>query len=114
MQTPGKVGKKGTFCPSESLREKLEFQEGYAVYHVVKNKNLLMLKTPSVTLSDDSTSKLTKEDIESSATLLMFNDLLKLLNRLNGQDIKRMLDIGCGYGGLAKTIANYLYIPEVY
>lgn len=44
----------------------------------------------------------------------MLKDLLPFLDCLKDQKMEKMLDIGCGYGGVSMTIAQYLNIPEVF
>ena len=57
---------------------------------------------------------ITQNDIERSATVTHINDLYRPLSRLEGENIKRMLDIGCGFGGLPKIVSEYLDIDEVH
>lgn len=55
---------------------------------------------------------LTEEDVESSVTLQMLPSLLKALSKLEKKQIARIIDLGCGYGGLTRIIADYLGARE--
>jgi len=57
---------------------------------------------------------ITNNDKARSATVHCLDDLFRSLLSLKGINIKRMLDIGCGYGGLPKTIAEFLGIDEIH
>lgn len=57
---------------------------------------------------------ITENDLKRSATVTHINDLFKPLSRLEGENINRMLDIGCGFGGLPKIVSEYLEIEEVH
>jgi len=88
---------------------------GFAAHKHFKSCSLMRMFIMKHSKSlDNFKNQLSDEDIKSSATLMMLNDLSTLLNRLKGLNIEKMLDIGCGYGGLTKLVASYLSIPEVY
>ena len=57
---------------------------------------------------------ITENDINRSATVTHLDDLFKALSILKGLKIDRMLDIGCGYGGLPKIVSEYLNVSEVH
>lgn len=57
---------------------------------------------------------ITDNDRIRSATVGMLNDLLSILILLRKTKMERMLDIGCGFGGLSATVAAYLGIKEVH
>ena len=75
-----------------------------------------MNKDESIYSTHQLLSIITKEDLISSATLHLLTDLLKLLNRVkgSGKKVMRMLDLGCGYGGLSLLVARYMNASEVY
>jgi ubiquinone/menaquinone biosynthesis C-methylase UbiE len=52
--------------------------------------------------------------LERSVTARTPDVVVHLLSSLRDQKRQRLLDVGCGYGGLAKTIADHLTISEVY
>ena len=58
--------------------------------------------------------RLRKEPMEGSATAMDPLSLLKILTVLDSYAFNRMLDLGCGYGNLTRSIAEYLDISEVY
>jgi len=63
---------------------------------------------------------ITSEDLRISATLGDLPSLLNILEFLKSHarkynnNLTRLLDCGCGYGGLTTFVANYLGIREVY
>jgi len=60
--------------------------------------------------------KLDAKDFDSSATLQSLEDLMPLLFELKSMNtnINSMVDLGCGYGGLTRLIADYLGVKHVY
>ncbi len=61
------------------------------------------------------TELVTGNDMIRSRTLRALPELMTLLRRLDGLiDGERMLDVGCGFGGLSMTVAAALGIPEVH
>lgn len=56
---------------------------------------------------------ITVNDLNRSVTAHMLEGLLTFLNCLRDKKMERMLDIGCGYGGISMTIAQHLRISEV-
>ena len=65
-------------------------------------------------LRDDIFSHITEKDLQSGAALRDLPNLLKVLDIVRGKGIRRMCDIGCGYGGLTKIVSRYLQVDEVY
>lgn len=58
---------------------------------------------------------ITRRDIDRSRTLRNIPDLILFLQTLNKGDSKdKILDVGCGYGGLTMLVANYLNIKSIY
>jgi ubiquinone/menaquinone biosynthesis C-methylase UbiE len=58
---------------------------------------------------------LTKEDVVVSATVGSIKDVFSLLSMVEpNSNRQRMADLGCGFGGLSKIIADYLHISEVH
>jgi SAM-dependent methyltransferase/O-antigen/teichoic acid export membrane protein len=57
---------------------------------------------------------ITPRDMDRSATTQMVDDVFQVLQPLRGEHFKRMLDIGCGFGGLTKLVGEYLEIPELH
>lgn len=59
---------------------------------------------------------LTDDDLRSSATLQSVEDLVPLIVKLghDKDEIRSILDLGCGYGALASIIGEYLDAEEVY
>jgi ubiquinone/menaquinone biosynthesis C-methylase UbiE len=71
--------------------------------------------------AEELLNDVSEQDIESSATLnvfrankTLFRKVLRTLNNELNSERKRMLDLGCGYGGLAKLIGTTLGFNEVY
>jgi SAM-dependent methyltransferase len=56
---------------------------------------------------------ITKKDYFRSATATMIDDMIPLLDRLKAANIRRMCDVGCGFGGVTRYIADYLGVEEV-
>ncbi|RLE90890.1 MAG: class I SAM-dependent methyltransferase [Thermoprotei archaeon] len=55
------------------------------------------------------------EDVMASATLQDLTSLIKALSHIKKEgSFRRMLDLGCGYGGLTKYVADFLGIYEIY
>ena len=57
---------------------------------------------------------ITSNDLGRSATASMVGDLVRALKPLRGAKCMRMLDIGCGFGGVTKFIAEHLNAIEVH
>ena len=59
---------------------------------------------------------ITDKDRERTCTVSMLRDLTSVLTTLNGrlQRGKRLLDIGCGFGGLGMVMGQHLDIEEVH
>lgn len=57
---------------------------------------------------------LTEDDYAISATSLMLRDYLKALQLINKCEVDRILDIGCGLGGISRLVADLLSASEVY
>jgi len=69
----------------------------------------------------DKLKDFSENDIEASATLNLFRtrsslflEIIRTLNKEIPLKRKRMLDLGCGYGGLSKFISNIFGFNEVY
>jgi SAM-dependent methyltransferase len=63
---------------------------------------------------DDGASEITPKDLRVSATAHDIQSLNEILKGIGLPRVYRMLDLGCGYGGLTKYVANNLKIPDVY
>lgn len=59
-------------------------------------------------------TEITSDDLKSSATLSDLPSLLDVLKLLESSTLSRLLDLGCGYGGLTMFLANRLGIDDVY
>ena len=66
-------------------------------------------------------ANISKPDINSSATLsafkansTLFRKVLRTLDERLPSKRERMIDLGCGYGGLTKLIGNSLGFEEIY
>lgn len=57
---------------------------------------------------------ITQNDVNRSATVGMLSDIVPYLKYLEGSPMEKMLDVGCGWGGLTKVISDYLEIDEVH
>lgn len=57
---------------------------------------------------------LTQEDFASSVGTLMLKDIQEALKLINKDKINRMLDLGCGFGGLTRLVANFFSATEAY
>ena len=62
----------------------------------------------------EATKVLTEHDFAVSATALMVKDYLKALHVLDKCEIERVLDLGCGYGGMTKLVTNFFSATEAY
>jgi ubiquinone/menaquinone biosynthesis C-methylase UbiE len=61
-------------------------------------------------------TEITDLDRERSCTVHMLGQVEQLLASLNGHlnGNQRLLDVGCGFGGLPAAIGGYLNIEEIY
>lgn len=57
---------------------------------------------------------ITDKDLERSYSSHIIPDLLRVIDNLKNQNIDSILDIGCGYGGIAKLVGDYLGASELY
>lgn len=57
---------------------------------------------------------LTENDRDRSATVTHVKDLVRALAPLQGLELQRMFDIGCGFGGLGALVSAHLGIDEVH
>lgn len=57
---------------------------------------------------------ITDNDLDRSATAHMLEGVSRALRQINGTRIERMLDIGCGFGGLTKLVGERLHVPELH
>ena len=62
----------------------------------------------------EATKLLTEDDFAVSATALMVKDYIKALQLLDNARIDRILDLGCGFGGVTKVAANFFSAKEAY
>ena len=62
----------------------------------------------------EATKALTEDDFAVSATALMVKDYLRALRILSNVKVVRLLDLGCGFGGMTKLVANFFSATEVY
>ena len=60
--------------------------------------------------------EITPEDLEISATLTDLKSLMKMLSYLKkrGTRFSRILDLGCGYGGVTIIVGKFLEASEIY
>jgi len=67
-------------------------------------------------MSENKNALFDERDLAVSATLKDFPALIKALDVMKKKTNKaqKMLDVGCGYGGLSRFVANYLGVPEIY
>jgi SAM-dependent methyltransferase len=61
---------------------------------------------------DGASAWISTQDLERSATVHMLADLERALAPLRGLGLSRLLDIGCGFGGLACFSSAFLGIGE--
>jgi len=57
---------------------------------------------------------ITDKDKERSYSSHIIPDLIKVIANIKDQNICKILDIGCGYGGIVKLIGDYLGASELY
>jgi len=62
----------------------------------------------------DHVSELTPEDLAASATVHDMGNLEAILKQVKMPECGRMIDLGCGYGGLTRYVANYLKISDIH
>ncbi|TRZ51194.1 MAG: methyltransferase domain-containing protein [Dehalococcoidia bacterium] len=66
-------------------------------------------------MSDNTyASELTPEDLAISATAQDLPSLNKILRLIGNTNHGKMIDLGCGYGGLTRYIAQYLGMRDVH
>src|SRR6266536_5605675 len=63
---------------------------------------------------EDPRQWITQRDYERSLTTHMLEYLFEALRPLGGQKLDRLLDIGCGFGGLARVVSEHLGVAEVH
>jgi len=63
---------------------------------------------------DDLSKWITSLDREQCATSNHLIELLEFLGTVRDKSVKRMLDVGCGYGGLTRALAEVFQATEVY
>jgi len=59
-------------------------------------------------------SEITSDDLRVSSQANDMSSLVKALRKIRSQRIERMIDLGCGYGGVTRFVADYFDIPEAY
>ena len=57
---------------------------------------------------------ITDKDKERSYSSHIIPDLLRVIANLKNQNIDKVLDIGCGYGGITKLVGDYLGASELH
>lgn len=62
----------------------------------------------------DASKVLTKDDFAISMSTLMLKDVQKALQLIGDCKINRMLDLGCGLGGITRLVANFFSATEAY
>lgn len=62
----------------------------------------------------EASKVLTEDDFAVSATTQMIKDYFKALQLIDATQVERILDLGCGFGGLTKLVANYFSATEVH
>jgi methylase of polypeptide subunit release factors len=65
-------------------------------------------------MSTDGSKWITPNDLSRSLTASMLGDVVRALRPIPKAGCARLLDIGCGFGGLAKFIAEELRAGEVH
>ena len=59
-------------------------------------------------------SEITSDDLCVSSQANDMRSLMRALRKIRCQRIERMIDLGCGCGGVTRYVADYLDIPEAY
>ena len=65
-------------------------------------------------IAADAGKVLTENDFAISMSTLMLKDFQKALQLINECKVNRMLDLGCGFGGMTKVVADFFSATEVY
>ncbi len=80
-----------------------------------RNGHAIRVQPPKIGLTKRLVEKwITSHDRERSATASMITDLTRALQPLRGRRFQRLLDIGCGFGGLTRLIGECLGICELH
>lgn len=62
----------------------------------------------------DASTVLNEDDYAISMSTLMLKDVEKALKVIDKYEINRMLDLGCGFGGMTRLVANFFSATEAY
>lgn len=71
------------------------------------------MKRPKNIRVRDGTPSITDKDYGRSASASMIDALTPILDKIKSQGIRRMCEMGCGYGGVTRFVADYLGTDEV-